>query len=421
MTIRKLLKVLLPIVIIVVFAATARNLILGKEKKKQPELQEKVWQVDVIPSKRQSISPSITLYGRIEAPEQMQAAAPGAGIVEKVNVRNGDTALTGDLLLTLDRRDFESQLIQARSDIDEQKSQITELKLRHESNLSSLKIERELLQLTRNDVERMRKLKRQNLGSDVTLSDALSALGRQELSLHDRQLEVDSFPAKLNILESKRQHSMARFEDAKLKIERSEVIAPFNAIISSVPVSVGDRVAIGQALMSLYPLGGLEIKAHIPHHYVASIQAALHRSESLTAQFKSNNRLYRLDLLRLSGDAKATGIDAYFSTGDASQSLRPGELITLNLSLPVAHNVIAIPFQAIYGNARIYLNRDNRLVGIDVETVGQYQTTNNAGENSSRLLIRSESITDDDVIVVTHLPNAITGLKVRTVEHDPAQ
>lgn len=419
MTSRKLLKAILPLIAIGVSAAIAQYLINSQEGKKQPELKEKVWQVDVIQASRQSLAPGITLYGRVETQEQLQAAAPGAGIVEQIKVRSGDTATKGDVLVTLDRRDFESQLIQANSEFEELQSEIIELKIRHASNQASLKTERELLQLAEDDVKRMRKLKNQNLGSDATLSEALNTLGRQQLSLQSRQLEVDSFPAKLQMLKSRQLQYGAKQRDAKLMIERSEVFAPFDAIINSVPVSVGDRVAIGQTLISLYPVHSLEIRAHIPHSYVAGIQTALANGEIIQAQIKRGATRLQFDLTRLSGDATATGIDAFFDTGNASVELRPGELLSLTLSLPSQSNVIAIPFQAIYGNSRIYLKRDNRLVGIDVDSVGQFNT--GADGSNTRLLVRSDKIKDGDSIVITHLPNAISGLKVRTVENDTAQ
>ena len=417
MNARRIIKGLLPIIVIVLAVGAINYLVNSKATRKQPELREKVWQVDVISASRQTLSPGITLYGRVESPEQLQAAAPGAGIVGQVLVRSGDTVKKGQTLLRLDRRDFESQLIQAKSEVMDIQSQAVELKIRHRSNQSSLTTEKELLQLAKEEVERMRKLKNQNLGADTALSVARSALGRQQLAVQNRLFEVDSFPAKLKMLEAQQSKYGVKLDDAKLMIERSEVVAPFDAVINSAPVSVGDRVAIGQTLVSLYPIQSLEIRAHIPFRYIADIQAAISRTQMPTAQWRRRDEILSFDLKRLSGDAKPSGLDAYFDTGEASQALRPGELLSLNLSLPPESDVFAIPFQAIYGNSRIFLLREERLTGIDVETVGQFFQA----DKSAQLLVRSAQINDGDAIVVTHLPNAVTGLKVRTIENDTAQ
>ena len=412
MTFRKLLKILLPLVVIGIPGIIAFDMVNSKPVKKQPEPSEKIWQVEVMPVLLQSLSPSIILYGRVESPDQLKAAASGPGIVESVNIRSGDIVSKGDVLVSLDRRDFRTQRILAEAELADLESQITELKIRHSSNIISLKTEQELLVLAEQEVTRMRKLKKSNLGSDTTLSEALNAQGRQQLSLQNRKFEVDSFPAKLKMLEARQKQARARLSEAELTIKRGSIVAPFDAVISSVPVSVGDRVATGDLLTSLYPVNSLEIRAHIANDYVDRIRAAISRGDSIKASLNKENNSIVFELLRLSGEAKATGIDAYFGNTDNQLNLRPGELLTLTLSLPAVDDVIAIPFQAIYGNSRIYLNRENRLFGVDVETIGQIQDTN-ATNNEAQLLIRSDSIESNDKIVVTHLPNAVTGLKVR--------
>ena len=415
MTFRKVLKILLPLAVIGVPAYVAFDMVNSKPVKKQADPSEKIWQVDVMPVLRQSLSPNIVLYGREESPDQLKAAAPGAGIVESVNVRSGDKVSKGDILLSLDRRDFRTQRILARAELADLESQISELRIRHNSNVISLQTERELLLLAEQEVARMRKLKKRNLGSETTLSEALNAQGKQQLSLQNRQLEVDSFPANLKMLEARQEQARARLSEAELIIERGSIVAPFDGIISSVPVSVGDRVSTGDLLTSLYPLNSLEIRAHIANDYIDSIRAAISSGKSIQATLNRQKNPLNFNLLRLSGEAKATGIDAYFGNTDNDLNLRPGELLTLTLSLPVVGDAIVIPFQAIYGNSRIYLKRENRLVGIDVETIGQIHDTDKNNNAEAKLLIRSDSIESNDRIVVTHLPNAVTGLKVRTL------
>ncbi|MCP3690528.1 MAG: biotin/lipoyl-binding protein [Gammaproteobacteria bacterium] len=410
MSTRKALKIILPFAVLGIAAMVMYELITSKPERKQQTLQEKVWQVDVIPASKQSLSPSISLYGRVESPEVLKSAAPGAGIVDEVMVRVGDEVKSGQTLVILDQRDFESLLLQAEAELQDINSQLAELKIRHKSNLASLKTEQELLELAEQEAERMRKLKNQNLGADSALSDARRALANQQLSLHSSQLEVESYPAKLQKLEAQQIKYRARLGDVRLMLERSQAIAPFDGIISAVPVAKGDRVAIGQTLVSLYPLASLEIRAHIPAAYISTIQSAIDQGAAPLAQLAGNAENLMLKLKRLAGEAEATGIDAYFQVVTAARQLRPGVLLALNLSLPPQPDVFAVPFQAIYGNSRIYRLNGDRLEGVDVKTVGQYYPSS----DKALLLVQSDLISDGDKLVVTHLPNAVSGLKVKT-------
>jgi multidrug efflux pump subunit AcrA (membrane-fusion protein) len=195
-------------------------------------------------------------------------------------------------------------------------------------------------------------------------------------------------------------------------IERSEAVAPFDAIVSKTPVSIGDRVSTGQTLVSLYPVDGLEIRAHVPARYVNSIQQASAKGKQHHALVSTPTGVLQLKLIRLAGEAQASGIDAYFRSGDASYDFRLGSLLSLNFGLPEQSDVIAVPYQAIYGNSRIYLLKEDRLEAVNVESVGQYLKP----DGSAALIIRSAKVNENDQIVVTHLPNAVDGLKVSLFE-----
>ena len=197
-------KFILPILVLLIAAAVYFSLVNSKTERDKPALSEKIWQIEVITAQQQELSPSITLYGRIESPEQLKAAAPGGGIVEKVFVRNGASVKQGQQLVTMDRRDFAASLLQAEADLRDIDNQIAELKIRHQSNLASLSTERELLELADAEVQRLVKLKKQNLSADTAINSARSELGRRQLAVTSRELDVDSYPAKLQILMARR-------------------------------------------------------------------------------------------------------------------------------------------------------------------------------------------------------------------------
>ena len=411
MNFRPGIKIILPIVIIAIAVGLFQALKASKPERKKPHLQEKVWQVEVIPATKQSLSPSLGLYGRVESPELLQAAAPGAGIVSKVMVQSGTRVNSGQMLVKMDSRDFESTLVQAKSDLRDIANQISELKIRHQSNQNALKIVRQLLQLAVDEVERLVKLKQQNLSADTILNVARRALGRQQLAVYSREYEVESYPVQLDQLQARQNQNRAGLREARLMIERSTVFAPFDAVISAVPVSVGDRVSTGQILVSLYPVDSLEVRAHIPARYIARIQLAMAAQITQYASIALADGNLQLALKRFAGEAKPSGVDAYFQAGQSSHGLRLGALLPLSLNLPVEDGVIAVPYQAIYGNSRLYLLKQNRLHGITVESVGQYIDT----DGTTMLLIKSPQIDSGDEIVITHLPNAVSGLKVRNV------
>ena len=75
---------------------------------------------------------------------------------------------------------------------------------------------------------------------------------------------------------------------------------------------------------------------------------------------------------------------------------------------------VAVPLEAIYGVDRIYKLDENRMKSVEVTKVGERRT----GANETVALVRSPALRDGDQIIVTQLPNAIDGLKVKAVPQD---
>jgi len=402
-------KILLPFLVLLIAGVLYFSLVSSRTERERPALTEKVWQIDVIEARQQTLSPSVTLYGRIESPEQLKAAAPGGGIIEKVFVRNGARVEQGQPLVTMDRRDFAASLLQAEADLRDFDNQIAELKIRYQSNQASLETERDLLALANDEVQRLVELKKQNLAADTALNSARSELGRRRLEVTARELEVESYPAKLQILMARHDRGKAELDQARLAMDRSELKAPFDAIISEVEVAAGDRVLLGQMLISLFPVNNLEIRAHLPINYVKSVQLALAEGQKLDASVSNRRYLGRFPLIRLAGEAEATGIDVYFAIDAIAEQMRPGELLPLSLMLPAESGVFAVPYQAVYGNSRVYRVVENRLQALDVASIGQ----SSVEDGRALVLIRSSDIEPGDQIAITHLPNAVSGLKVQ--------
>ena len=409
MTLRFSLKYIVPILILMIAGGLYHVLMASKPDPEKPVLREKVWQISAIEARPQQLAPSLTLYGRVESPGMLQAAAPGGGIVDTVFVRDGARVDANDLLVTLDERDFAAATLKFEADLRDLENQIAELQIRHRANLASLETERELLSLSRAEVARLQKLQQQNLTAESALNSARSEYGRQELAVMSRQLEVDRHPAQLEILRARVDRARAQLDEARLALSRSELRAPFDAIVSQVEVAAGDRVSIGQTLISLFPIDSLEIRAHLPSAHITAVQRALAEAIELRAQVIDQPGVGSVQLSRLAGEAEATGIDAFFELADGSERMRPGELLPLDLALPPLTGVYAVPFQAIYGNSRLYRVVDERLVAVDVRSVGQSR----AADGSVQVLVRSDQIAPGDQIAVTHLPNAVSGLKVK--------
>jgi len=72
-----------------------------------------------------------------------------------------------------------------------------------------------------------------------------------------------------------------------------------------------------------------------------------------------------------------------------------------------------VPYSALYGADTLYaVDADSRLQRLRVERVGEARGNDAQGGDARNLLVRSAELQAGMRIITTHLPNAMSGLKV---------
>ncbi|MDX1593942.1 MAG: HlyD family efflux transporter periplasmic adaptor subunit [Gammaproteobacteria bacterium] len=396
----------LPVAILAAAFAVFAWLRAGKPVQAPPEPEAKRWRVEVMAIEPAPRSPALTLYGRVETPTRVRPAAPGPGVVAEVPAREGARFTAGTLLAALDPRDFRTDVARARAELADVEAQLEAERLRVRADREALAKERQLLALAESARDRARRLQDRELGSETALDEADSALRRQELAVTTRRLAVDGADARLAQLEARRARRVAELDAAELALERSRVIAPFDGLVAAVHVAPGDRVQVGAPLLEIYPRDALEVRARVAQRYQQELLDALDAGRPLRAWAEVGGERLALVLRRVAGVADPSGSDAFFGLPPGADA-RLGTLLELHLVRPPVAGAVAVPYRALYGNGRIYLLRDGRMAGVDVELLGPA-----AGDEDALALVRDERLAAGDRVIVTHLPNAVDGLPV---------
>lgn len=399
---------LLPIVIVAVAAAGFVWLKHSKAEKPEIVASEKAWRVKTMPAQFSSITPQLSIYGRVETPRYANVTSALTADVISVAVLEGDRVAADAVLVQLDPRDTGLLMQQRTAELAEVDAKISAEHKRYRRDKAMLVTEKELAAYTQAAVVRARKLAESRLTTQVNLDEALAAQARQQIALQRLQYDVADHPSRVAQLKAQRSRATTLLAKASLDNTRSEIKAPFAGRVAQLDVAVGDRVRVGMPLLSLYAVDKLEVRAQIPQQYVATVRTALAQGKSLMATATITGQEYQFKLMRLAAAIQAGtgGLDALFRVQHESNALTLGDFVDLQLSLPAVDNVLAIPAPALYGLAQVFRVVDDRLQTVDVQRVGTVD---------SNVLVRSTQLQANDEIVITQLPNAMTGLLVERV------
>jgi multidrug efflux pump subunit AcrA (membrane-fusion protein) len=375
------------------------------------ESEERVWVVEARTVQPEPRSPRLALYGHLESPSDAVLSAAVSADVQAVPAAEGKRVEPGERLVTLDAGDVRPAVRQRRADLAEIEAQLAEARAQYEADQRALAHEKELVALARREVDRAERLAGRDVGSQAEVDAARRALHQAELSLSQRRLAVDSFSARLQALKARRERAEARLAEADRDLERTRVDAPFAGQVARVEVAPGDRVRPGDPLVRLYAPARLEVRATIPGPHVAAVRRALRGERPVVAEGEVDGEPVRVVLDRLAGRSPSGGgVDALFRLAMAEPPAAPlGRFVSLRLTLPPQPRLVALPHSALYGGNRIYAIREGRLRPFTVERVGE--TVGPEGE--PRVLVRAPGLDEGEEVLVTQLPNAMGGLRVR--------
>ncbi|WP_273429097.1 HlyD family efflux transporter periplasmic adaptor subunit [Marinobacter sp.] len=403
-------KRLFPLIILALGVLGFLALKMTRPEPAEVSATERSWRVSTQIVEPGRHTPLLPLYGQVVAPEQLNVTATLAGRIDARPVSEGERVQAGDLLVALDDADIEPVLTQAKAQVADLKAQLQSEQVRHRNDRAAIKSERAIRDNAARQLERTKALVKRNLASQENLEAATDALARAELTVSTRQRAIDEHPSRLQSLEAKLAQAEANLATIERDAKRAQLTAPFDGVVTDVRVAPGDLVARNEPLLSLYPDKNLELRARVPALFRAELLDALVRGETLMATSEGGE--HRFELVRFAGTADAAGTEAILALVGNGGGLRPGELLPVNLQRPERPDTVAIPFSALYGANAVYLmTQDQRMERVRIERIGEALADN--GERW--LLVAGETMKPGAQLITTHLPNAMTGLKVESV------
>ena len=407
------LQILIPLLVLGVAVAGFMALRATRAQRPPVVVEEKAYPVQVLEVQPGPLAPEILLYGRVESPRTaVLSAAVGADVVE-VTAREGDTVAQGSQLLTLDDSDIRLRVAQRQADVDEAGALIDSEQTRHKANLETLSLEQRVVALAGDEVKRIESLQGRGLSSRSLRDQARQDQNKQAMQVIKRQQDIADHDARLVSLKARLARVEALLAQARLDLGRTRVRAPFTGRITSVSVAPGDRVAIGSPLLEMFDIDAVELRAQVPSSQLSVVRAALSSGVPVHGQamLDTGAVTVRLDRFAARTDPASGGIDGLLAVPRGEQ-LTIGRIVPVRLRLPPRPGLVELPFEALYGRNRVYVLADERMRGVAVERVGERRDAN----GRPRVLVASPELRSGDRVIVTQLPNAVSGLRVSIAE-----
>jgi multidrug efflux system membrane fusion protein len=180
------------------------------------EKAETPFRVGIITAKQEPHSRKLTLSGRTEADHKMMAVARTNGVLVKLNVRRGDRVKAGDVIAVLSDEAREAQVAQARALVLQRKAELEAKRRLAESG----------------------------------------AVARLDLANIEAQAKAAD----------------AALAAADAEAERGAVVAPWDGVITDVPVQLGQAMSVGKEVAQLVALDPMLAVVEVAERKLAGVK-----------------------------------------------------------------------------------------------------------------------------------------------------
>ncbi len=404
---RNLKSLFLAVAVIVFFAIVAAIIVQSKPEPPKSEAKEPVFSVRTVQATPLPRRPSVLLVGEVEARDYAVLTAPVEAEVAAIAVREGESFKKKQRLIRLDLREQRLQIRAQDANVETVEVQLVALKRNRQADQERLQEVRTLLKLSQQSYTRNLTLNAKNLVTQSQLETSEAAVTQRRLEVAVLQNQVDNYGTEEQRLLQQLESAKVALAQAQLLTERGEMHALFAGRVVKVHTSVGARPSRGEPLIEIYNPNSVFLRASMPNRYVSSLSA---EKDKVQARLVQGGELLDLPLANIAPRTNAGqgSVEVLFDLPEGTWIL--GATHEFQLQLPPIKDALELPFEALYGESRVYIvGEDNRVHGVECERLGVSRR-----EGEVLALVRCPQVVAGDGIVATQLPGIIAeGTKVQ--------
>src|ERR1700722_2587978 len=203
-----------------------------------------------------------------------------AGTVTNVYVEDNWTVKEGQLLLTLDPRDFEVKVAQAEAQLERARQSVDELYAGVQAARSGVSLVQSQLKQAKIDYDRAKSLKEQGVVSAQQYDQANTGMriAQADEALAEHQLTQAQAALGTQTDDQTRydrpivKQAEAAMQAAKLDLSYTRLTAPFTGVVTHKTAHVGNRVQVGEPLLAIVPLGKLYVTANFKETQLTDVR-----------------------------------------------------------------------------------------------------------------------------------------------------
>ena len=273
------------------------------------------------------IQPMRLVSGRLQAAKKLGLHFEVSGRVDSRSVEPGQRVRAGEPLLSLEEGDYRDMVVDAQAQLDQERSAV-------ERDKRLLEIAARNTELQSGEVKRLERLSSNSLAAQSLLDDARKLLLQLRSEQESLSFSVNNARSRIALRES-------ALRRAQRSLDRTRLVAPFDSVINSVVVDVGDFMTTAEVAVELFEQDKFDLSVEVD----GETARALSLQQAVAVKINGSSQTGKV--VALESDPDSETFTHALRIRVHGEGLLPGMLASTELPLLAQQNVLVVPVTAI--------------------------------------------------------------------------
>lgn len=319
-------------------------------------------------------------YGTVRPKRQVKIIPQVSGLLTYVNetLAVGKVVRRNELLFEIDARPYRSNVQQVKANIKQLEVQRQILEQENRGLTTRLATARKLLALAEKNYQRELGLQTDGATSDPEIERAEERFLQRQDAISGYEHQLNLIPFRMDEIDARLDALHVQLEDAQRNVERTRIVAPFDARVELVNAQQSQVVIANLAIATLTDLAAFEVPAVIEPRDLIWANRALYARvmgrdlgtppevkvtwttmgrrftwRGMVSRLERHDEATRTD--RIIVEVPNVSIDAADETGPLRRNLSIGMFCQAELPAEPLHAALVVPRHAIYEDQWVYV------------------------------------------------------------------
>jgi len=292
---------------------------------------------------RGDLQRDLSVQGRVVASLHPTLFSSGPGIVS-LRLKAGAQAKRGDVLATIDSKELQTSLEQARANLTSIRAELerqkivgrqAQLRAQQQVDLLSLRSE-----AARRALDRNQRMFGEGLSNKADLEAAQDNVRTAQMELEQAKKELELSRETLSFDVQTREQAFLRqssvTDDLQKRVDELTIRAPFDGMVAAVIVQDRDAVAANQPILTIVNLSSLELEIALPEEYGGDTAIGT------PATISFNGREYQGKVTAISPEVANSQVAATVAFVEQPVGLKQNQRLTTRLVFESKKNVLKV-------------------------------------------------------------------------------